>query len=361
MKNKVRHTIGFLGATVMATQLMGAPTASVVPSHSSSGSFEQAMPVTAAHKEIDRLLKQISFQAVAASNHADKLLSYARVGSRINHEGHSAELIAVKHAINAMGADFARLQALRPSALPWQQTVIDRMQPVLAGLAGNATAAIEHLNMDRRTLQSDEYRDTVSSLYAYAGEVRTLVSVNLDYAQAREKLNRLDASALEPVANLTPAREAAVPSKAATSLEQRVRTELLKLPYYGVFDHLAFQVDGSHVTLSGEVSWPTLQTQAERVVSSVEGVNSVTSHIKVLPVSTNDDQIRIATYWAIYGNSALARYRMNPHAPIRIIVENGHVTLKGVVGSEMDRTIAQMQANSVPGAFSVTNHLQLGS
>jgi hyperosmotically inducible protein len=186
--------------------------------------------------------------------------------------------------------------------------------------------------------------------------------VNLDYAQAREKLNRLDASVMEPVAKVSTAPEATrVSSKAAKSLEQRVTSELLKLPYYGVFDYLAFQIDGDQVTLSGHVNWPTLKTDAERAVRGVEGVAAVSSTIEVLPLSPNDDRIRIAAYRAIYGHSTLARYRLNPHAPIRIIVKNGNLTLMGVVGSDMDRTIAHMQANSVPGAFSVTNNLQVGS
>jgi hyperosmotically inducible protein len=261
-----------------------------------------------------------------------------------------------------MGADFRRLQELRSSALPWQQVLIDRMEPVLTGLAGHATEAIERLNEDRRRLTSQDYRDAIGNMYNHAAEARNLVSVHLEYAQAREKLNRLDVSALQPVANLAPAqRTDAVSPKAAKSLEQRVRSELLKLPYYGVFDHLGFQVNVDQVTLAGEVSWPALKTDAERVVRSIEGVEGVTSNIKVLPLSPNDDRIRMATYWAIYGNSTLARYRLNPHAPIRIIVENGNVTLKGVVASEMDRTIAYMQASRVPGAFSVTNHLLVGS
>jgi len=135
----------------------------------------------------------------------------------------------------------------------------------------------------------------------------------------------------------------------------------LRLPYYGVFDHLTFRVDGDRVALSGVASWPTLKTDAERAAHSVEGVTTVTSDIKVLPLSSHDDRVRLATYRAIYGDLTLARYRLNPHPPIRIIVENGHVTLKGVVGNEMDRTIAYTQANSVPGAFSVTNDLQIGS
>ena len=259
-----------------------------------------------------------------------------------------------------MGADLRKLQELRPSALPWQQAVIDRVEPVLTGLAGHATEAIERLNQDRGRLHSQEYRDAVGNLYAYAGQARNLIAVNLDYAQAREKLNRLDATAVESSAKVSP-EPSPLSSKPLKSLEQRVNSELLKLPYYGVFDHLAFQVDGDQVTLSGHVNWPTLKTDAERAVRGVEGVAAVHSNIQVLPLSPNDDRIRMAAYRAIYGQPTLARYRLNPHPPIRIIVSNGNLTLMGVVGSEMDRTIAHMQANSVPGAFSVTNNLQVGS
>ena len=358
MKNALKRTTGLLGVAVMATQLMGAPATTVVPFQGSSGSFEQPMPVTPAQKEVEKLFKQISANAAIASKHADKLDSFTRVGSRLAYATHAAELIAARDAVNAMGADFRQLQELRPSALPWQQSVIDRMQPVLAGLAGHATYAIERLNGDRGKL-SPEYKDAIGNLYAYADQTRTLVSVNLDYAQAREKLNRLDASPAEPVAKGT--LPATLSPKAAKSLEQRVRSALLKLPYYGVFDHLAFQVDGDQVRLIGDVSWPALKTDAERAVRSVEGVTSVASEIKVLPVSVHDNHLRLAAYWAIYGQPTLARYRVNPHPPIRIIVENGHVTLKGMVGSEMDRSVAYMQANGVQGAFSVTNDLQVGS
>ena len=362
MTNTVRRTIGFLGLTLMATQLIGAPVAAAVPFRDSSSSFEQAMPVTPAQKEAERLLKQISSNAAVASKHADKLDSFTRVGSRLSYETHAAELTAAKEAINAMGSDFRQLQELRPSALPWQQSLIDRMEPVLVGLASHATEAIERLNQDRRGLPSEEYKDAVGNLYAYAGQARNLVAVNLDYAQAREKLNRLDASAMEPVAKVSSVREAnSVTSKASNSREDRVRSELLKLPYYGVFDYLAFQVDGDQVTLSGHVNWPTLKTDAERAARGVEGVTTVNSNIEVLPLSSFDDRIRIDAYRAIYGQPTLARYRLNPHPPIRIIVKNGNLTLMGVVGSNMDRTIAHMQANSVPGVFSVTNNLQVGS
>ena len=359
MKDALRGTVSLLGAAVIATQLMGAPATTSLPFQGSSGSFEQALPVTPAQKEVERLFKQISAHAAIASKHADQLDSFTRVGSRLAYATHAAELMAAKGAVNAMAADFRQLQELRPGALPWQGSVIDRMQPVLAGLAGHTTNAIERLSRNRADITSPEYKDAIANLYAYADHTRTLLSVNLDYAQAREKLNRLDAAPAEPVAKVT--LPAALSPKAAKSLEQRVRSALLKLPYYGVFDHLAFQLDGDQVRLFGDVSWPMLKTDAERAVRSVEGVTSVASEIKVLPVSFHDNQLRLATYRAIYGQPTLARYRVNPHPPIRIIVENGHVTLKGIVGSEMDRSMAHMQANGVPGAFSVTNDLQVGS
>lgn len=139
---------------------------------------------------------------------------------------------------------------------------------------------------------------------------------------------------------------------------KEVRHELLLLPYYGVFDNLAYKVgpDGS-VTLLGQVSRPTLKSDAGNVVKRIEGVEKVDNQIKVLPVSGNDDQIRRATYRAIYGNSTLAPYSLRAVPPIHIIVDNGHVTLVGVVANPMDKQIAVMQAKSVPGAFSVDDNL----
>jgi hyperosmotically inducible protein len=141
---------------------------------------------------------------------------------------------------------------------------------------------------------------------------------------------------------------------------KEVRHELLLLPYYGVFDNLAFQVspDGT-VTLVGEVARPTLKSDAENVVKRIEGVEKVDNQIKVLPVAGNDDQIRRATYGAIYGNSNLAPYSMRAVPPIHIIVENGRVTLEGAVARQMDSQIAETQAKSVPGVFSVTNNLRV--
>jgi hyperosmotically inducible protein len=142
-------------------------------------------------------------------------------------------------------------------------------------------------------------------------------------------------------------------------LEREVRHELVMLPYYGIFDNLAFRVDGGTVTLLGQVSRPTLKTDAERVVKDIEGVERVVNKIEVLPNSPEDDRIRMAAYQAIYGHTALNRYALQAVPPIHIIVKNGNITLEGVVASESDKNIANIQARSVAGAFSVTNNLRV--
>jgi len=144
-----------------------------------------------------------------------------------------------------------------------------------------------------------------------------------------------------------------------TRLTRQVRHELVTLPYYSVFDNLAFRIDGSTVTLLGQVTQPTLKSSAENVVKDIEGVTHVNNELEVLPVSPNDDQIRRAEYHAIYSQPALNQYALRAVPPIHIIVQNGHVTLDGVVANEGDKNIAGVQANSVPGVFSVTNNLRI--
>jgi hyperosmotically inducible protein len=138
---------------------------------------------------------------------------------------------------------------------------------------------------------------------------------------------------------------------------REVRHELTMLPYYGVFDNLAFKVDGYTVTLLGQVTRPTLKSDAERVVKGIEGVERVDNAIEVLPASPNDDRIRMAVYRAVYSQPALQMYSLRAVPPIHIIVKNGNVTLEGAVGRDADKNIAGIQANGVPGVFSVKNNL----
>ena len=148
-------------------------------------------------------------------------------------------------------------------------------------------------------------------------------------------------------------------SPAYQRLVKEVRHELVMLPYLGVFDNLEYKVDGSTVTLVGQVTRPMLKSDAESVVKKIEGVEKVVNQIEVLPLSPDDDRIRRATYIALARSPQLDRYFMQVVAPIRIIVKNGNVTLEGVVDSKGDYDMANITAKGVPGSFSVTNHLRV--
>ena len=142
-------------------------------------------------------------------------------------------------------------------------------------------------------------------------------------------------------------------------LTREVRHELVMLPYYSVFDNLAYKVDGNHVTLYGQVTRPTLKSDAERAVKHIEGVESVTNNIEVLPLSPNDDQIRRAVYRAIYSQPGLDMYSLRAVPTIHIIVKNGNVTLTGAVGNQGDKERAVIAAKGVPGVFSVNDEIQV--
>ena len=142
-------------------------------------------------------------------------------------------------------------------------------------------------------------------------------------------------------------------------ITREVRHELVMLPYYGVFDNLGYRVDGGTVSLSGQVTRPTLKSDAENVVKGIEGVTRVDNQIEVLPLSSMDDGIRIATYRTIFGKPGLDRYAMQAVPPIHIVVANGKVTLEGVVATEGDKNQAGIYANTVSGVFSVTNNLRM--
>jgi hyperosmotically inducible periplasmic protein len=170
-----------------------------------------------------------------------------------------------------------------------------------------------------------------------------------------KKLLAVSAVALMSV----PAALQASNNKYAGDLTREVRHELVMLPYYSIFDNLSYRVDGNAVTLFGQVTRPTLKSDAENVVKRLEGVSRVINNIEVLPLSPMDNRIRIAAYRAIYGFPSLNRYAMGALPPIHIIVKNGHITLEGVVDSEADKNTAGIRANGISGVFSVTNDLRV--
>jgi hyperosmotically inducible periplasmic protein len=166
-------------------------------------------------------------------------------------------------------------------------------------------------------------------------------------------------------------------------IAKEVRKQILTQPLYGVFDNIHFAIKGADtVILRGQASRPILKSSIENSVKKIEGVQTVTNEIEVLPVSPMDDRIRARVYASIYSYPVLQKYTSNRgpmnqmpsvarmaggitndppigyHA-IHIIVKNGNVTLTGVVNSEADLAIAGMRANQVPGVFSVDNQLEV--
>jgi len=143
-------------------------------------------------------------------------------------------------------------------------------------------------------------------------------------------------------------------------VESEVQHQLLMLPYYTVFDSLAFRVEpGGTVRLFGQVVRPTLKSDAERRVKGVSGVDTVINEIEVLPTSPADDRIRYAVYRTIYRTEVLERYGFQAQPSIHIVVKNGRVTLEGVVDSEQDKTVAGLKAREVGGVFEVKNNLAI--
>jgi hyperosmotically inducible protein len=154
-----------------------------------------------------------------------------------------------------------------------------------------------------------------------------------------------------------------ITNNANTRLEQRlsgqVRHELNMIPQFTVFDNLAYRVDGGTVTLFGQVRDAIVKDSAEARVKHLEGVERVDNQIEILPASFNDDRIRRQVAVAVFNDSRLFNYGIQPVPPIHIIVKNGHVNLVGVVRTQADKDSAFIRANGVSGVFSVENNLQV--
>ncbi|MBI2685747.1 MAG: BON domain-containing protein [Acidobacteria bacterium] len=184
------------------------------------------------------------------------------------------------------------------------------------------------------------------------------------------------------LAGVLPAQSSAPNEQAVVRMARSIQREILSLPEYGVFDSLRFSFKGDTVTLRGYASRPILKSSAQKVTERVEGVTKVDNQIEVLPLSPADDSIRLRAYAAIYGHPALSRFNPNRgvprfmsrisamtgitndpppgNHPVHIVVKNGNIILEGVLPTAMDRTIAELQANGVSGAFSVTNNIEAG-
>jgi len=143
-------------------------------------------------------------------------------------------------------------------------------------------------------------------------------------------------------------------------LASKVTHEIRMYSWYSIWDNINVRVTNGNVDLLGEVSQPYKKADLQRIVDRIPGVNSVTNDLKVLPLSPMDDQLRIQVARALYRDSVLSRYAIQPVPPIHIIVDNGHVTLEGVVSTEMDKNVAGMRANGAGLSFGqVVNNLRV--
>lgn len=146
-----------------------------------------------------------------------------------------------------------------------------------------------------------------------------------------------------------------------TQLEQKIFKKIIGLPYYGVFDHISYEVDGTTVTLYGKVASLGTRKDAERAIKKIDGVETVINNIQELPPSSFDNSIRRQIVREFYRNGgSLYRYLQEPNPSVRIIVENGRVTLEGFVSSNGDSNLANILANGANGVFSVKNNLIVG-
>jgi len=136
-----------------------------------------------------------------------------------------------------------------------------------------------------------------------------------------------------------------------------VSRQVMTYSQFSIFDSVHMQIDEGAVTLTGKVTMPYKKTDIEKRVAKIDGVNQVVNQITVLPVSQFDDDLRFRIARAIYGNSSFWNYGSMANPPIHVIVENGHVTLDGVVNSNTDRMLARSLASGF-GAFSLTNDLK---
>lgn len=158
-----------------------------------------------------------------------------------------------------------------------------------------------------------------------------------------------------------PASVFADQSTSNPQLAEKVRHELVMLPYYGVFDNLAYSINGGTVTLYGQVVRASTRSDAERAVKRLPGVTEVRNNIKVLPLSGFDNRIRGAVYRSVARTGGLFRYLQGGNPSLHIVVDGGHVTLEGMVSSSGDKNLAYLAANQVGGIFSVTNNLRVES
>jgi hyperosmotically inducible protein len=230
-----------------------------------------------------------------------------------------------------------------------------------AGLAAQTTSASRYdasiqVQAVKRLAAKREFRD----LHATAKEGIITLTGKVDLYQqkldATKRVRKVDHA--QGVRNLITVAGKTVPD-AQLSAQLNRKLYYDRVGYDNLFNYVTASVKDGVVTLRGDTRTPFDRYSAVSLVNTTPGVKDVVNDVKVLPVSNFDDAIRLHAARAIYGNAVLNRYAIDPALPIRIVVDNGRLSLYGTVDSNAAKEIAGIQANSVPGVFSVQNHLQV--
>ncbi len=170
-------------------------------------------------------------------------------------------------------------------------------------------------------------------------------------------LNAAFAAAL--IVGVASAKTSAPPLTGDAAIAQKVAHEVRNYPYYTIWDNVNMQVTDGVVHLTGEVTQPWKKSSLGSIAAHVNGVSTVDNELKVAPLSPFDDRIRMQVARAIYRDPTLSRYGLQAVPPIHIIVDNGHVTLEGVVNTQMEKEVAGLRASSSMSFGAVTNNLRV--
>lgn len=223
------------------------------------------------------------------------------------------------------------------------------LTPVLAGNGGvreRIEARLAKAGLQERGDVQVEMRDGVAVLSGF--------TLTLDARRAAEKAARKEAGSVENRLRVLPEK------RTDAEVQEAVASAILRDPYYGVFDSVGVAVEDGAVTLVGSVNRPWRKDDLDRRVAKVEGVRELRNEIRVQPVSSFDDRLRLQLYRRIYGSGTFARYASFPDPPVRIVVENGRITLTGIVNSNVERVLLGSIARGTL-AFAVDNQVQVES
>jgi hyperosmotically inducible protein len=227
------------------------------------------------------------------------------------------------------------------------------------GLAAQTSSARYDSEIQARVTQQLTKTQDFRNLQASTEDGIVTLSGKVDLYQqkldAAKKVRKLDK--VQGVRNLIAVSSSVPDAEVQAKLERKLYYD--RIGYDNQFNFVDVSVKDGAATLTGATRTDIGRDSAVWIANHMPGVNDVVDNIKVLPVSGFDDRIRISAMRAIYRDPVLSRYAIDPAKPIRIVVDNGNLSLYGTVATAMDKQVAGIRANQVFGVFSVQNNLEV--